>query len=73
MYGITVKQKKALKNAVVKYVNEKGTYPDAYDLPEFDDIGDMNPCEVYWSHAVRYVDDLKNEPIFDDVWRTLRW
>ena len=67
MYGITVKQKKALKVAVKNYVGLQGLYPDAQDLPEFDIIGDMNPCEVYWQYATRYVEDLKRDDEFVDV------
>jgi len=61
MYGITVKQKKALRAAVTKHVANTGRFPsEAASLPEFDEIGDMNPCEVYWQYANRYVEDLRN-------------
>jgi len=69
MYGIMVKQKKALKKAVRRYCDTTGRYPSkATDLDEFDAIGDMNPCEIYWSCAMNYVDDLRNDPDFKYMW-----
>ena len=67
MYGITVKQKKALKVAVKNYVGLHNTYPEAESLPEFDIIGGMNPCEIYWNCATRFVEDLKRDGEFVDV------
>ena len=68
MYGITAKQKKALRIATIKFTKEKNSFPDtAEDLPEFDMIGDMNPCEVYWQYANRFVEDLRRAPEFSFI------
>jgi hypothetical protein len=68
MYGITAKQKKALKFAVKQHCDTTHRFPtSAEDLPEFDAIGNMNPCEIYWQAANRFVQDLAYTPEFDYV------
>ena len=75
MYGITVKQKKALKNAVVQYCRKYDVYPEnAEVLPEYDAIGDMNPCEVYWPYANRYIEDIRrDDPYLSKIGGRSRW
>ena len=66
MYGIYVRQKKALKNAVKRYCQINKIFPRSVeDLPEYDTIGDMNPCEVYWQYANQYTEELRFSREFD--------
>lgn len=66
VYGLNAKQKKLLTKAVDRYRREEGYYPmEATDLEEFQDIEDINPCEIYWQAANRFVYDLVNKMIFE--------
>lgn len=59
VYGLNAKQKKALTQAVDRYRRETGYYPiEATDLEEFEDIERINPCEIFWQAANRFVYDL---------------
>jgi len=65
MYGLSAMQKKALKKAVSKFVEDNKRilgvekYPSGADeLPEYLDIEAMHPTEVFWQEANRLVEDL---------------
>ena len=60
MRGLTAVQKKALKKAVKNYFEKTGVYPvEANELEEFEAIEALNPTEVFWQNANRYVWDLR--------------
>jgi hypothetical protein len=73
MRNLSSKQKKSLKAAVIRYnaINKK--FPVCVDeMDEFTDIESMNLFEDFWSHAQRYVDDLKHLAEFDYMFDA-RW
>jgi hypothetical protein len=62
MRALTTKQKKALKQAALNYKNEHGKLPSSVD--DFDylkvvlPIDNMNPCEIFWQNANRFINDM---------------
>ena len=60
MRGLTVKQKKALTKAVLKFVADNNEYPCTVEvLPEFQDIENMNCTEVFFQYADMFIHDLR--------------
>ena len=60
MRSLTAVQKKALKKAVKRHFEKTGVYPvEANELEEFEAIEAINPTEVFWQNANRYVWDLR--------------
>lgn len=65
MRQLTSQQKKALTNAITKYYNAHHKFPvEASDLPEFEDIEEMNPCEIFWQNANRFVTDYVIDKVY---------
>jgi hypothetical protein len=62
MRKLTAGQKKALKQAALNYQKEHGTLP--FSVDDFDyqkvtlPIDNMNPCEVFWQNANRFISDM---------------
>jgi hypothetical protein len=70
MRELTARQKKALMQSVKAYCDERGSFPDsAQDLDNYDEIEAMNPCEIFWQNANRFVGDLRWNPRYDVYFR----
>lgn len=58
MRKLTAKQKKMLKASVTKYYNDHHEFPiDVFDLPDNLEIDNINPCELFWQNANRFMQD----------------
>jgi hypothetical protein len=62
MRQLTAGQKKALKQAAMNYKKERGRLPLSVDDLPYNNvvlpIDNMNPCEVFWQNANRFISDL---------------
>jgi hypothetical protein len=69
---LTAGQKKALKQAALKYKEEHGILP--FSVDDFDyqkvtlPIDNMNPCEIFWQNANRFISDLYFEEQRSKSW-----
>ena len=65
MRELTSKQKKSFLKAVGNYCELNKKFPlSAEDLDEYDEIESMNPTEIFWQEAIRFVDDLYFSGLF---------
>jgi len=65
MRELTAKQKKLLIEATVKFYNTHHKFPvEASDLPEFEKIEELNPCEIFWQNANRHVTDYIMDQVY---------
>ena len=70
MRNLTAQQKKALQKDVVDFCNENHSFPaNVEDLKHALDIDNMNPCEVFWQNANRFIDDLKMSGKFNYIFQ----
>ena len=62
MRKLTAGQKKALKQAALNYKKEHGQLPTSVDDLDYHKvvlpIDNMNPCEVFWQNANRFISDM---------------
>jgi hypothetical protein len=66
MRELTSKQKKLLRKSLSEYCNTYHTFPsEAGVLDNYDEIEAVNPTEVFWQNANRYVEDLIFSGEFD--------
>jgi hypothetical protein len=71
MRKLTAGQKKALKQAALNYKREHGELPVSVD--NFDyykvtlPIDNMNPCEVFWQNANRYIEDMYHDEVIRGI------
>ena len=62
MRQLTTQQKRALTKAIEDYKKEHGKFP--FSIDDFDyhkvvlPIDNMNPCEIFWQNANRFIEDL---------------
>jgi hypothetical protein len=75
MRKLNAKQKGALTRAVTSYCKKYNSFPPAIDeLDNLNDIDNMNPNEMFWSNANRFVDDLRMSGKYDYVFhRAIPW
>lgn len=66
MRKLTAGQKKAIERIFIKYYNENRKAAISIDDFPYHDvvlpIDNMNPCEVFWQNANRFIDDLRSSP-----------
>jgi hypothetical protein len=62
MRNLTSMQKKLLKLAAIDYEKKHGQLPSCIDDLDYHKvvlpIGNINPCEVFWQNANRFISDL---------------
>jgi hypothetical protein len=75
MRKLNATQKKALTQAVTSYCKTTGSFPMNIDeLDNLNDIDNMNPNEMFWQNAERFVDDLRMSGKYDYVFhRSTPW
>jgi len=75
MRKLNATQKSALRRAVTVYCKQYNSFPPSIDeLDNLNDIDNMNPNEVFWPNAQRFVDDLRMSGKYDYVFhRTFPW
>ncbi len=70
MRNLTATQKKALKKAVKRHFDKTGEYPvEASELEEYQAIEEINPCEIFWQNANRFVYDLRFDEDFNYMFK----
>lgn len=66
MRSLTAKQKKMLKASLIRYYNVNHMFPnDVFDLPDSLEIDNINPCEVFWQNANRFMQDEINKIVYN--------
>ena len=70
MRNLNAQQKKALTQAVTAYCKKYNGFPTGIDeLDNLNAIDNMNPNEMFYPNANRFVDDLRTSGKFDYVFR----
>jgi hypothetical protein len=70
MRKLTAGQKNALKKEVKKYYEIHNTFPISLDeLDNVLKIDNMNPNELFWQNAERFIDDLRWNIQFDYMFK----
>lgn len=67
MRKLTLMQKKLLKLAFNDYKRKTGHLPYSTDDLDYSTvvllIDNINPCEVFWQNANRFLDDIRSEEL----------